>query len=398
MKSSKSNVLVAIVLILILAVGIGVYFFFSHHTSSVLSTTTSGNVTRLSVKGDQILDPSGNPIVLRGFDWGDWGSPQPQDAADNISQGANYVRIPLSWYFGSGTGATDCGTGQDSYEPGQPGNINPSNLAQLDKEVQWASAAHLWVDLMVRGGDCDFWTNPKVIPQYEQMWAFLANRYKNTPYIGSYELLSEPHPARLSGGVYDNAILKTLLVNTITEIRAIDPVTPIVVGAAQTYDIRDLGFVYLPGQTNLIYTFNFFELPAYVKSEKGKDADIGYPGNYQDQGTSADFCNYPGKGQVVYMDKTWLAGLLQCGLDFRTEHNVPIYINQVGLFTSTKNAMQYTSDVLGLFNQNNISWTWWTYRAKTPNSEDSQAMIYPDSSGNWQTKQSWLTLVSSFFK
>jgi hypothetical protein len=373
-------------------------------TAEVTVNTGGGGQApaRLSTSGSQILDPSGNPIVLRGFDWGDWGTPLPQDAADNVSQGANYIRLPLSWYFGSGTGATDCGTGQDSYDPQSPqtGYINPANLAILDQEISWASAAHIWVDLMVRGGDCDFWTNPVIIPQYLQMWQFLANRYKDTPYIGSYEILSEPHPATLKK-VPNEAIVKALAIQNITSIRAIDPVTPIVVGAAQTYDIRNMQTAYMPGIPNIIYTANFFELPAYVKSEKGKDADIGYPGNYVDGNYVGDFaCTYPneGNGQSVYMDKTWLAGLLTCATNFRSQYNVPIYINQVGLFTSTQDAMQYTSDVLGLFNQNNISWTWWTYRAKGIGADpNSQAMLYQDANGVWQTKTDWLNLISSFF-
>ena len=98
------------------------------------------------------------------------------------------------------------------------------------------------------------------------------------------------------------------------------------------------------------------------------------------------------------MDKTWLAGLLTCATNFRSQYNVPVYINQVGLFTSTQDAMQYTSDVLGLFDQNGLSWTWWTYRARgADDNPDSQAMIYEDDNGVWQTKQDWLTLISSFF-
>src|SRR3954454_19522978 len=53
---------------------------------------------RLSVSGQEILDPSGTPIVLRGWNWGQWGTMQPQDAADNRAQGANVVRIPLRWW------------------------------------------------------------------------------------------------------------------------------------------------------------------------------------------------------------------------------------------------------------------------------------------------------------
>ena len=53
---------------------------------------------RLSVSGDQVLDPAGHPMVLRGYSWGQWGTTQPQDAAANQAQGAKSVRIPLRWW------------------------------------------------------------------------------------------------------------------------------------------------------------------------------------------------------------------------------------------------------------------------------------------------------------
>src|SRR5438270_8239198 len=54
----------------------------------------TGQPGRLSVSGRQILDPARHPIILRGYNWGEWGTVQPQDAAENLAQGANSVRIP----------------------------------------------------------------------------------------------------------------------------------------------------------------------------------------------------------------------------------------------------------------------------------------------------------------
>ena len=407
MKSVPRNMKIALGVVVILLVGVGVYFLSigapSLHIPILQGSTgigNAGNSSRLVVKGSQILLPSGTPVTLHGFVWGSWGTPLQQDAADNVSQGANYVRIPLSWYFGSGTGATDCGTGQDSYDPGAPGNILPANLAILDQEVAWASAAHLWVNLMVRGGDCDFWTNPKVIPQYIQMWQFLANRYKNTPYIGSYELLSEPHPARLSDKSANNTEVKALYERVITAIRTIDPLTPVVVGPAQTYDIRNLEQIYLPDQTNVIYTFNFFEPTAYVKSTKLAKfkGSTGSPGTYSDQADTTTSCSYPGKGQSVLVNQTWLVGLLSCATNFRNAHNLPVYANQVGIFSNVPDAAQYLRDVLGLFNQNGINFTYWEYRAHGLNNANDQAVMYQTSNGTWQTKMDWLNLIDSYFK
>ncbi len=236
---------------------------------AAVGAKTSQAIPRLSVQGGYTVTPDGAPIRLRGWNWGAKKSAQAQDAAANVAQGANFVRLPLSWYFGDGTGAIDCGKGlgQDSYDPSAPGLIAPASLAALDEQVQWASDAHLWVDVMVRGGDCDFWTNRKIIPQFVQMWEFLADHYKNTPYMGTYSLLSEPHPP--SGS---NDEVRDLYRKVIRGVRAIDGATPIIIGGQKDYEIRNLEQIYMPDQVNVIYTANFYELPGYVKQAKGSQA------------------------------------------------------------------------------------------------------------------------------
>jgi hypothetical protein len=66
--------------------------------ADAVAGVASGTPGRLSVSGTQILTPGGKPIVLRGFNWGQWGTAQSTDAASNVSQGANSVRIPLRWW------------------------------------------------------------------------------------------------------------------------------------------------------------------------------------------------------------------------------------------------------------------------------------------------------------
>ncbi|MBA3789368.1 cellulase family glycosylhydrolase, partial [Patescibacteria group bacterium] len=360
----------------------------------------------LTVRGSQIIAPGGQPIVLRGFNWGPISdNAQPQDGTDNAAQGANFVRIPLSWYSSNRLDTTDCSGGALDYDPNAPGTIPPANLAIIDKEVMWASSAHLWIDLVVRGGDCDFWTNPNVQTQYVTMWKFLAARYKDTPYMGSYELLSEPNPPKLATGAPDNATIKAIYEKIIAGVRSVDTVTPVVIGQ---YDIRFLDQIYLSDQTNVIYTFNFYEPAQYVKSAndtravavkaKHPTSSTGYPGTYFDQANTSSTCNYPGKGQEVLVDKTWLAGLLSCATAFRNTHNVPIFVNQIGLTTNVPGAQQYVADILSLFNANTISFTYWEYRSGTNKGSGSAGVLYLDTNGVWQTKQDWLTLVTGYFR
>lgn len=96
------------------------------------------------------------------------------------------------------------------------------------------------------------------------MWEFLAERYKDTPYIAAYELLSEPHPPK----PYTGADVRELYEELTTRIRAIDPDVPVIYGSNDHYDIRLMDEIYSTGTANVIYTFNFYEPTEYVKQTK----------------------------------------------------------------------------------------------------------------------------------
>jgi len=106
---------------------------------------------RLSVDGDKILDPSGVAIELRGWNWGQWGSEQAQDAADNAAQGANVVRIPLRWwgFYNNEDQTSDPVTRIDSRSDDAPGHIEPQHLRALDRMIRDAACHGLWIDLFL---------------------------------------------------------------------------------------------------------------------------------------------------------------------------------------------------------------------------------------------------------
>src|SRR5665213_2543685 len=103
---TKNRAILLVSVILIILIGLGIFWYTRVQTGSTLlpnvpnlTSALGGNPGHLSVKGSQILAPNGQPIMLRGFNWGTIAdTAQPQDAADNVAQGANFVRIPLSWY------------------------------------------------------------------------------------------------------------------------------------------------------------------------------------------------------------------------------------------------------------------------------------------------------------
>jgi hypothetical protein len=363
-------------------------------------------VPRLLVRGSQILSPSGAPIDLRGYNWNEYVE-QP-DAAANRAEGANVVRMTLWWHIGRKDGCDGHYPGSkfDSYSPSSPGSVDPALLRQLDQKIQWATSQGLWVDLAIRGGDCEFWTSPAVQQQFVSMWSLLAARYKNTPYIGMYELLSEPHPKGLGDG---NRLAKPIFERAIAAIRAIDPATPILVGPAPTYNIRNVSAIVMRDQHNIIYTGNFFELSDYVKEMKsdsggGGATHGGYPGYFTDTKGSIGDCDYPGRGGApVMMDKAFLAGLIQCLVKVRQTYDVPVFVQQVGVRSGTPGSMAWANDVLDVLNADHIGWTYWIYRTRPGNGRNSLhqndiGVIYEDAGGQWRQKSDWIGMLSAHMR
>lgn len=349
-------------------------------------TSTEVNEQRLSVKGDALYDASGKEVVLRGFNWGWFGTAQEQDAKDNKALGATAVRIPMRWYFE--------GTKSDTRETGGECNMSASGLRTIDANVAWAVKQHLWVvlfmgsDLGAGNSEENYWTNPDLRKEFKETWLCIAERYKNTPYIGAYEILSEPHPKKSSTNGDPEKAVREFYEEMIRAIRTVDKETPLMIGPNDHYEILELAGLYTDVDPRLIYTFNFYYPPEYVKqTKKGKnEKSSSYPGVL----TLKD-------GTEVQNDKVYLENMLKHGVDFREKYNVPIFINQVGIRSGVADAKRYITDTLDLFRKYQIGFTYWTYRQR--GDENDIGIYYPDpKTGEWVLKADWLALVSSYFK
>jgi len=322
---------------------------------------------RLSVRGADILDPDGAPIVLRGWNWGQWGTVQPGDAADHVQQGATVVRIPLRWWGNWGDGSID------ARKDDAPGHIDPDHLAVLDQMIQSATEQHLWVDLFVDSNcgqasvdndtiaDCgtgadglaaNFMNDAATKQKFVEVWEFLAARYAKTPYIAWYEILPEPNFTCTKDGCTDWSAAPAFYASIIPVVRAIDPRTPILVGPAGGYLLRKIDTAYIAGVDGLIYTGNLLN----SASQK--------------------------------------PDLVAAATDFRTAHQVPVFVQQVGVRQAEPDASTAATTILSLLNQDGIGWTWWTYREQHSKG-DGYAPMWLDDAGAWRQNGDWLTVIST---
>ncbi len=322
---------------------------------------------RLTVSHEQILDPAGKPILLRGWNWGDWGTEQPEDASKNAAQGANAVRIPVRWWGGYPAW-------MNARDDASPGHMSPARLAELDHTIADAAAAHLWIILFLDSNcgqaspandvvaDCgtgadglpaNFMNDTKSRDAFFELWKFIAARYASAPYIGMYELLPEPNFGCKGGvGCSDWSVSNKFYASLLPIVRSVDPRTPVLVGPNGGYEMKQIETSFMPGTEGVIYTGNLLQHGA------SDPASVG-------------------------VAKT-----------FRAAHDVPVFIQQLGVPKSNATATDIVNRVMGELRDAGIGFTWWTYRE-------------PYSAGNgfapyygtpWKEDATWLALITSYFR
>ncbi len=329
----------------------------------------------LAIRGQEIVDPSGTPILLRGWNWGHWGKAVESDAADNAAQGANVVRLPLRWWgYYKGD---DIDSRKDAAS--NTAGLDPAHLAMLDENVRWASRAHLWIVLFIDSNCgqngvqnaqmvtyCDprgqyrnghnFWTDAGERARFIALWRFIANRYKDTPYIGLFEPLPEPGPPGASAA--DIGAFYTEVMNAI---RQVAPGIPFLVGG-EKYHAAAVRSVYNPAWKDVVYTGNLF-----LHENSGKEANLTELKNRR----------------------------LQALLDLRAERNVPIFVQQVGVKQGEDPDQSQVKAVLSYLNANRVGFTYWEYRGSK--NEDTYGVFYKRGK-DWEAKPAVLNAITSAFK
>ena len=329
----------------------------------------------LSVRGADIVDPGGRPILLRGWNWGHFGKAVEQDAADNAAQGANVVRIPIRWWgYYKGEGIE----GRNDSAAATAG-LDPRNLQIVDDNIRWATRQHLWVILFIdsncgQNGTqndtmiqyCDpghkypsghnFWTDPEARGRFINLWRFIAARYKDTPYIGLYEPLPEPGNNNVSGEQ-----IAQFYGEVMGAIRQVAPGIPFLIGGSK-YRAQQVRQVYNPAWKDVVYTGNLF-----LHEGGGKESGVG---------------SIRERAQVL--------------LDLRAKAGVPLFVQQVGVKSGEDPDQSQLKQVLGVLNDNRIGFAYWEYRgAKSP---DNYGVLFGGGKKEWQVNQPVMSAISQAFK
>ncbi len=170
------------------------------------------------------------------------------------------------------------------------------------------------------------WESEENQDKLVELWKKLAERYKDEPTIGAYDLINEPNWSFegytediAKNGVFDtlNKPLKDLMVRLTDAVRSVDK-NHIIVIEGNGWGNNYKGML-PPWDDNLVLSFHKYW-------------------NYNNQEA------------------------IQPYLDFREKYNIPIWLGESG-----ENSNAWFTDAISLMEKNNIGWCWWPLKKLGPN-------------------------------
>lgn len=241
--------------------------------------------------------------------------------------GFNSIRLPLHYNLFTLPIEQEPVKGQQTW-------IN-DGFKMVDDVLEWCKEFHIYLILDMHatpGGqgydsaisDYDFnnpslWSSVANQDKLLALWVKLAERYKNEPWIGGYDLINEPNWAFKDSNKNGcdestNTPLWDLYKRLITAVRAVDPNHMMI----------------LEGNC---WCNNFNGLP----SVRTWDTNL-----------------------CLEFHKYWTVndmGSIQFIINLRNSKNLPIWCGESG-----ENSNKWYTDAIRLFEQNGIGWSWWTWK------------------------------------
>jgi len=313
----------------------------------------TGKVKVLHTNGSTLIDPEGNPIILKGTNLGNWlvpegymfkmgqvNSPREIDellyeliGPDSLTAfwdrylenyirhediaylkqiGCNHIRLPFHYKL-----FTD-----DRYM----GKRN-AGFTWFDRVVEWCKEENLYVLLDMHcapGGQTgdnidDSYGYPYLFKSESsqdmlvEIWVNIASRYKDEPTIIGYDIINEPVAHYFTDELDTlNQVLFSIYRRVVKEIRQVDPHHAIFLNGSVWSTSFDV-FSELPGE-NIVYEFHKYWFDVNQEA-------------------------------------------IQTYLDFREEHQVPVYIGETG-----ENTDEWVAQFRTLLDEHQIGWCFWPYK------------------------------------
>lgn len=275
---------------------------------------------------------------------------------ENIkSLGCDVIRLPINLHFMTG--------GAPEY------NLNPLFLEFLDQAVTWAEELDLYIILDNHTFDPIAPTDPKIEKTLLKVWPQMAEHFKDRSTYVLYEVLNEPH------GI-DSAKWAKVQGKVIEAIRAVDSIHTIVVGAANYNNYRDMTTLPVYKDTNLIYTFHFYD--PFLFTHQGAawtgpslsslggmpfPGDAGplpaVPADLKGTWVENDIKNYKRDASPETVKK-----LLDIAVNFAEKRKAAVFCGEFGVYipnSKNEDRVRWYALVREYLEEKNMAWTSWDY-------------------------------------
>ncbi|MEV6863004.1 cellulase family glycosylhydrolase [Streptosporangium subroseum] len=332
------------------------------------------NQTPLRVNGSRLVDPSGDPVRLRGVGLGGWmnmenfitGHPAnessmrvavgdvlgeeraafffdrlltsffgPEDAALLSAMGVNCVRIPVNYrHFESDD---------------RPMEMREEGFRHLDRVIGLLGAHGIYsvIDLHALPGSQNqhwhsdnpthvaaFWQHRHFQDRVVHLWEFMADRYRDNPWVAGYNPVNEPGDVagRVVGPFYDRLV---------KAVRAVDPAHVLFLdGNTYSTDFTIFREVY----ENTVFVCHDYALAGFAH---------GGP--------------YPGHTRGEWVDREHLERAFDRRTLFQRETGTPLWVGEFGpVYTGDPeiDAQRYQilRDQLAIYDAHDAGWSLWTYK------------------------------------
>jgi len=276
---------------------------------------------------------------------------------ENIkSLGCDVIRLPINLH------AMTTGTSENL--------LDPLFLFFLDQAIDWAEELNINLILDNHSFNPAINTSPNVDEILIPVWKQLAEHCKNRSSLIYYEILNEPH------GISD-AAWNTIQQKAITEIRKIDSIHTLIVGPASWNSYNNLQFMPEYSDTNLIYTFHFYD--PFLFTHQGASwtipsldplADVPFPYNSSTMPSlpnslkgswiESSYNNYKNDGTVQK-----IKSLINIAANFKAQRNVNIFCGEFGVYkpnSKNEDRVKWYEEVRKYFEDKEIPWTAWDYK------------------------------------
>jgi endoglucanase len=273
---------------------------------------------------------------------------------ENIkSLGCDVIRLPID--------LRDMTSGAPQFK------IDPLLFNFLDSAVTWCEKHEIYVIL---DNHSNTGTDPTVADTLINLWGQMASHYKDRSDYVLYEVLNEPHGISTS----DWGNIQGQVINAI---RTYDIKHTIVVGGSGWNSYNELQFLPVYPDTNLIYTFHFYDPMVFthqgatwVTPSLAPLSGVPFPYN----SVSMPSCPAILKGTWVESNlenysnigtPPWIYELINKAIAFRSQRKVRLYCGEFGVYNLNSNNTDrctWYKVVRQYLEKNKIPWTSWDYK------------------------------------